>query len=102
MKKKILALVLVLALVASVAVALVACDETPADTTVSFSPIAKEDIKFGLICLHGENSTYDKNFIDEMSPMYEEQMVEALTPLPMFSGTQAKMMEEDYPPGFLD
>lgn len=51
MKKKILALVLVLALVASVAVALVACDDST-------------DFKFGLICLHGENSTYDKNFID--------------------------------------
>lgn len=51
MKKKILALVLVLALVASVAVALVACDDST-------------DFKFGLICLHGETSTYDKNFID--------------------------------------
>lgn len=76
MKKKILALVLVLALVASVAVALVACDETPADTTVSFSPIAKEDIKFGLICLHGENSTYDKNFIDAFKAACGEMGVE--------------------------
>lgn len=76
MKKKILALVLVLALVASVAVALVACDETPADTTVSFSPIAKEDIKFGLICLHGENSTYDKNFIDAFKAACAEMGVE--------------------------
>lgn len=75
MKKKILALVLVLALVASVAVALVACDETPADTTVSFSPIAKEDIKFGLICLHGENSTYDKNFIDAFKAACDEMGV---------------------------
>lgn len=65
MKKKILALVLVLALVASLAVALVACNpETPAETTISFKPIAKENIKFGLICLHDEVSTYDKNFID--------------------------------------
>lgn len=65
MKKKILALVLVLALVASLAVALVACNpETPAETTISFKPIAAENIKFGLICLHDENSTYDKNFID--------------------------------------
>lgn len=65
MKKKILALVLVLALVASLAVALVACNpETPAETAISFKPIAAENIKFGLICLHDENSTYDKNFID--------------------------------------
>lgn len=66
MKKKILALVLIVALVASLAVALVACDNTDKDnnTVVSFKPIAKENIKFGLIALHDENSTYDKNFID--------------------------------------
>ena len=29
-------------------------------------PVAKEDIKIGLICLHDESSTYDKNFIDSM------------------------------------
>lgn len=53
MKKKILALVLIVALVASLAIALTACDPDKGDT-----------IKFGLICLHDENSTYDKNFID--------------------------------------
>ena len=25
---------------------------------------AKSDLKVGLICLHGDSSTYDKNFID--------------------------------------
>lgn len=57
---------LVIALVASLAVALVACnpDEGNNNTVVSFKPIAKENIKFGLIALHDENSTYDKNFID--------------------------------------
>lgn len=65
MKKKILALVLVIALVASLAVALVACNtDDTATGTISFKPIAKDNIKFGLICLHGANSTYDKNFID--------------------------------------
>lgn len=66
MKKKILALVLVIALVASLAVALVACnpDEGNNNTVVSFKPIAKENIKFGLIALHDENSTYDANFIN--------------------------------------
>lgn len=64
MKKKIVALVLVIALAASLAVALAACDEQGTQSVTSFSPIAKEDIKFGLICLHDENSTYDKNFID--------------------------------------
>ena len=55
MKKKLLALVLVLALVVSLAVALAACD--PKDD-------GGDGLKFGLICLHDENSTYDKNFID--------------------------------------
>lgn len=64
MKKKIVALVLVIALAASLAVALAACDDQGTQSVTSFSPIAKEDIKFGLICLHDENSTYDKNFID--------------------------------------
>lgn len=64
MKKKIVALVLVIALAASLAVALAACDNQGTQSVTSFSPIAKEDIKFGLICLHDENSTYDKNFID--------------------------------------
>lgn len=57
MKKKLLALVLVLALVVSLAVALAACD--PKDKGGDGI-----DLKFGLICLHDENSTYDKNFID--------------------------------------
>ena len=30
------------------------------------APVSKEDIKIGLICLHDESSTYDKNFIDSM------------------------------------
>ena len=67
MKKKILAIFLVVAMVAALAVGLTACkkDDTKKDTKVtSFEPIAKENIKFGLITLHGEESTYDKNFID--------------------------------------
>ncbi|MBR2660854.1 MAG: BMP family ABC transporter substrate-binding protein [Clostridia bacterium] len=49
--KKILALVLVLALCLTAAVSLA-------------DPIAKENIKLGVITLHGENSTYDANFIN--------------------------------------
>ena len=64
MKKKIVALVLVLALAASLAIGLAACNDPQESGPVSFSPIAKEDIKFGLICLHDENSTYDANFIN--------------------------------------
>ncbi|MBQ6660446.1 MAG: BMP family ABC transporter substrate-binding protein [Lachnospiraceae bacterium] len=32
----------------------------------------KKDIKIGLICLHDENSTYDKNFIDAMKEVQKE------------------------------
>lgn len=61
MKKKVLALLLVVALVAALAITFVACD--PADDTTDGR---YADIKFGMICLHDENSTYDKNFIDAM------------------------------------
>ncbi len=55
---------LALALVAVMMLAFVACGgETPAvDDEKGITGI--EDIKFGLICLHDENSTYDKNFIE--------------------------------------
>ncbi|MCQ2602594.1 MAG: BMP family ABC transporter substrate-binding protein [Clostridia bacterium] len=78
MKKKVLALVIVIALVASLTIGLVACNKGGDDTKgeVEFAPYAVEDpdysgvnfskVKVGLICLHDENSTYDKNFIDAM------------------------------------
>lgn len=53
--KRILAFVLMIAIVATCAVALVACNNNKLD-----------GIKIGMICLHDENSTYDKNFIDAM------------------------------------
>lgn len=63
--KKVLSLILVAAVIATLCIALVACGEEPAkDTSVSFAPVAKANIKLGLITLHGEESTYDKNFID--------------------------------------
>lgn len=34
------------------------------EDAVNPAPVAKENVKIGLICLHGESSTYDKNFID--------------------------------------
>lgn len=79
MKKKIVALVLVIALAASLAVALAACDNSSGDG--SFEPIAKEDIKFGLICLHDQNSTYDKNFIDAAQAAADEMGVELIMKL---------------------
>lgn len=69
--KKLLSLVLV----AVMAFALVACgDTTPATNsgdaaTTTEAPaegMSLSDIKFGLICLHDENSTYDLNFINAM------------------------------------
>ncbi len=73
--KKIIALVLAAVLI--VAAALVGCSKGGTENEVkgeSAEIIAREDItsdvevpadfKIGLICLHDENSTYDKNFID--------------------------------------
>ena len=54
--KKLLALVLV----AVMMLALAACGNTDTATGIA----SKDDVKFGLICLHDENSTYDKNFIE--------------------------------------
>lgn len=45
---------------------------------------------------------YDKNFVDEMSETYENEMVESLTPLPMFNTTSDDNPLADLPPGFLD
>lgn len=53
MKKKLLVLLLVVALVGLLAISVMGC--TP-----------KDEFKIGLICLHDENSTYDKNFIDAL------------------------------------
>ena len=55
--KKLLALVLV-------AVMLLAFASCAADRTPISEIKSKDDVKFGLICLHDENSTYDKNFIE--------------------------------------
>lgn len=65
MKKKVLELVLCLALVTALVIGLVACNPET-ERKVEFQPIAKDDIKIGLICLHDDKSTYDKNFIDAM------------------------------------
>ncbi len=70
MKKVIKVLALVLAL--SMVVAFAACggtttEETTAgteETTVEGAALDLSSVKIGFICLHDENSTYDKNFID--------------------------------------
>ncbi|MGI6137232.1 MAG: BMP family ABC transporter substrate-binding protein, partial [Christensenellales bacterium] len=81
MKKnfKLLALVLVIALALSVMIATIACnkqdDDTANEVELPAYAVEVEDystlnipstFKVGLICLHDENSTYDKNFIDAM------------------------------------
>ena len=71
MKKKVLALVLCLALVTALVIGLVACNSEE-ERVVNLQPIAKNDIKIGLICLHDEQSTYDKNFIDAMKEAVNE------------------------------
>ncbi len=71
MKKKVLALVLCLALVTALVIGLVACNPEE-ERVVNLQAIAKDDIKIGLICLHDEQSTYDKNFIDAMKEAVNE------------------------------
>ena len=61
MKKKVLSLVLALMMIFSFSVTLTGCG-------------GGEDsgYKVGFICLHDENSTYDKNFIDAANAACEE------------------------------
>ena len=58
--KKTLTILLVVIMACTLCIGLVACnpgtEDDPAD--------GAKKIKLGLICLHGETSTYDKNFID--------------------------------------
>ena len=66
MKKKILAIFLVVAIVAALAVGLTACKKDDGGE-VDFS-----NIKIGMLCLHDKNSTYDKNFITAMEEVQRE------------------------------
>ena len=52
--------ILMAAVMLASSVMLGACGQKAEETTDT----AKKDIKIGYICLHDENSTYDKNFID--------------------------------------
>ncbi len=55
MSKKILSLLLVVVMLAGAVLTLGSCNDPTG---------GKENIKAALICLHGDTSTYDKNFID--------------------------------------
>ena len=54
MSKKIVSLVLAIVMLVSVVITLGSCGDGGEDKT----------IKAAMICLHGDSSTYDKNFID--------------------------------------
>ena len=74
--KKVLAIVLVVAVLATVGIALTACNDDEKKEEIVLPPYEKlenpdysglqipADFKVGFIFLHDENSTYDKNFID--------------------------------------
>ena len=85
MKKKVLALVLCLALVTALVIGLVACNNDRDDDVeivkLPACDIEKPDysklqipadFKIGMICLHDENSTYDANFINAMKEVQAE------------------------------
>lgn len=89
--KKVLALVLVLALVVTCCVAFAACNKNGSGSgdivlepmtnidniTVDKSGgVVKNNIKFGLITLHDESSTYDKNFITAAQAVCTEMGVQ--------------------------
>lgn len=71
MKKKVISIVailLVIAVLASCMVIFAACGEkTNTDDTKT-----EDTFKVGLICLHDKNSTYDKNFINAMEEVQKE------------------------------
>lgn len=85
MKKKVFALVLCLALVTALVIGLVACgNNRDDDVEIVKLPscdidapdysnlVIPSDFKIGMLCLHDENSTYDKNFINAMHTVQKE------------------------------
>lgn len=65
--KKFVAMLLALVMV----FALCACGDKPQDDKQ-----VKAAVKVGFICLHDENSTYDKNFIDAAKAALQERRPE--------------------------
>ena len=69
--KKLVSLALSAVMACGVTAALAGCDGDNTNTGAKvedyeFKPVAASELKVGLICLHDEDSTYDKNFIDAM------------------------------------
>lgn len=67
--KKILSLLLAVVMLFGCVAMFASCGGDDNTDLIALTPVAKEDIKFGLICLHDENSTYDKNFLDAANRM---------------------------------
>ena len=84
MKKKVIAIVLAIALIAALVVGLVACgkkDNSPKEVELpgynvqepDYSDLVfPNDFKVGLITLHDKNSTYDANFINALEAVKAE------------------------------
>ncbi|MGN0701689.1 MAG: hypothetical protein ACI4KL_00685, partial [Lentihominibacter sp.] len=70
MKKKVLSLVLAFMMIFTCSAVLAGCGGSDEGSGDAF--------KVGFICLHDENSTYDKNFIDAANAACENLGVEAV------------------------
>ncbi|MBE6558410.1 MAG: BMP family ABC transporter substrate-binding protein [Ruminococcaceae bacterium] len=62
--KKFLSLALALLMVLTCVSVFASCDTEKKDGEVTLTPVAKEELKLGVILLHDEDSTYDLNFIN--------------------------------------
>lgn len=58
------------------------------DDKISFKPVNAEDIKIGMIALHDDTSTYDKNFIDAMKQAVREMGLNVDTQLKLATGIE--------------
>ena len=67
--KKVLSIVLALVMTCALALTVTSCGSSSSDSDAT---------KIGFICLHDENSTYDKNFLDAANAACEKMGVEAV------------------------
>ena len=83
--KKLVSLALSAVMACGVTAALAGCDgDSNAGAKVEdyeFKPVAANELKVGLICLHDDSSTYDKNFIDAMTAACDAKGVELVKQL---------------------
>ena len=67
--KKVLSVILALVMTLALAATFTSCGSNSSDS---------DTVKIGFICLHDENSTYDKNFLDAANAACEKMGVEAV------------------------